>query len=637
MNYLHRDICYVIKVATQILVTERRKVFFPYRDAGMERRRMKIRGAIKRVTSIVRDRKVGTKLWLFFLPALLLILFNLMQLGMQTGNVSRMSKSTYYDEVYLNTRSIMSAERALYQASIAEKALLYGGMNLDDNTKQKLLRDYDFKASKALELVNQTMDQIKNYPEFETFRFSGPFYTIYELNNTFQSKYTKWLDALDLKTGEGDPIAKQDAFDDAIEYLNYMSDILDEYSIQATDNINMDITKMMTGSIILTLVPTLIILVLSVYIMHYLRKSIIRLTRDMDAIANNDLTFTPYQVDSKDELGKLSVSVGAVICSLKDIMSRVSFTSAKLASSSKEMKVNSGEVSLTMNEVSKTIQEIAEGANQQAEDAEHLVNEIGILGQVVERNTESAKELTFASSEIRSASQKGLESVNELEDITKRNEKSFDSIFDIINTTHDNAGQIGQAMEMISAVAKTTKLLALNAAIEAARAGEAGRGFAVVAEEIKKLSEQTESSAQNVDSILKTLKENISSANEQSREVKSAVVDQTTSVADTKEKYLAIMSTLEKINKEILQLNEVSVDMEKSRNSVLNIGMNVSSISEEYAASTQETSASTQQVLAAMNSINQIGEEVDHLVIEIGDLIHRFRLREEAEVISETL
>lgn len=210
-----------------------------------------------------------------------------------------------------------------------------------------------------------------------------------------------------------------------------------------------------------------------------------------------------------------------------------------------------------------------------------------------------------------------------------RNEVSFDSIFDIINTTHDNAGQIGQAMEIISAVAKTTKLLALNAAIEAARAGEAGRGFAVVAEEIKKLSEQTESSARIVDSILKTLKENISSANEQSREVKSAVADQTTSVADTKEKYLAIMGTLEKINKEVLQVNEVSVDMEKSRNSVLNIGMNVSSISEEYAASTQETSASTQQVLTAMNSINQIGEVVDHLVIEIGDLIHRFRLKEE--------
>ena len=60
------------------------------------------------------------------------------------------------------------------------------------------------------------------------------------------------------------------------------------------------------------------------------------------------------------------------------------------------------------------------------------------------------------------------------------------------------ANEIGKVIETISKISAQTNLLALNATIEAASAGEAGRGFAVVAGEVKELSRQTATAADNI-------------------------------------------------------------------------------------------------------------------------------------------
>lgn len=70
-------------------------------------------------------------------------------------------------------------------------------------------------------------------------------------------------------------------------------------------------------------------------------------------------------------------------------------------------------------------------------------------------------------------------------------------------------GKISEVSQEISAIAGQTNLLALNASIEAARAGDAGKGFAVVAEEIKNLSNTTESEIDKVNELVDKVMESV--------------------------------------------------------------------------------------------------------------------------------
>ncbi|MEM1093604.1 MAG: PAS domain S-box protein [Bacteroidota bacterium] len=70
--------------------------------------------------------------------------------------------------------------------------------------------------------------------------------------------------------------------------------------------------------------------------------------------------------------------------------------------------------------------------------------------------------------------------------------------------------RVNEIVGGINTISRQTNLLSLNAAIEAARAGDAGRGFAVVAEEVRKLSENANGSAEQIGALTTEMRTHVS-------------------------------------------------------------------------------------------------------------------------------
>jgi methyl-accepting chemotaxis protein len=67
---------------------------------------------------------------------------------------------------------------------------------------------------------------------------------------------------------------------------------------------------------------------------------------------------------------------------------------------------------------------------------------------------------------------------------------------ELVAEINDNVDRFTEATANILGVARQTRILSLNAGIEAARSGEHGRGFNVVAQEIKRLAEESQKTAE---------------------------------------------------------------------------------------------------------------------------------------------
>lgn len=163
---------------------------------------------------------------------------------------------------------------------------------------------------------------------------------------------------------------------------------------------------------------------------------------------------------------------------------------------------------------SSCVKEMIEQVNSQTAAINDMRESSQNLGDSIQNIQSSVEKIQGNSHSVIETAYHCIEDMNSSIRIVDGSSEQILKINDQVSNFKEKAIKINEILDMVKKIAQKSGLLALNASIEAARAGEAGRGFAVVANQIKDLSSNTTSSAEDVVKYVAELMEGISAISE---------------------------------------------------------------------------------------------------------------------------
>ena len=221
---------------------------------------------------------------------------------------------------------------------------------------------------------------------------------------------------------------------------------------------------------------------------------------ELNTIAQGDLTKQiPEELTRRaDEVGTVAAALSQMQTSLRDIMKSVHHEAAQTVEMSAQVQELVAKLDEHSQDMSATTEEMAAATEETAATTSNIQTLSDNINLEIQNTAEQSQTSENYANEID-------ERATQLQKNTNQSRKAAEEVYGQTKNALEDAIKSAQVVSDIEKftgeivnIADQTNLLALNAAIEAARAGEHGRGFAVVAEEVRKLAEQTSTSAASI-------------------------------------------------------------------------------------------------------------------------------------------
>ncbi|WP_340387365.1 methyl-accepting chemotaxis protein [Paenibacillus sp. FSL E2-0151] len=344
-------------------------------------------------------------------------------------------------------------------------------------------------------------------------------------------------------------------------------------------------------------------------------------------IADGDLTGEPIVVRNKDEIGDLAQAFNIMSANLRTLIHQVGDSAERVAASSEELTASTEQTATATEQVAITMGEIATGMDTQvrmASDGFQTMNELTTgFQQVTENTLHMSEEATKVSVKTISGSESVQSAIGQMNSI----QGTVSNLSVVIQELSRHSQDIVKMVDSISEISAQTNLLSLNAAIEAARAGEQGRGFQVVATEVRKLSEQSALSANQIVPLVASIEKGMRNAAESMVVVSAEVQEGITLVHQAGATFDEIR---EAVGGVAGQTQEVSASIEQMSTGVEQINRSMKTImevTETGAAGTEEVSASSEEQLSAMQEIASAANDLSLMAEQLQQTVSRFKVQ----------
>ena len=326
----------------------------------------------------------------------------------------------------------------------------------------------------------------------------------------------------------------------------------------------------------------------------------------------------------KDEVGNIMRAVLKLRGELTAVVTELKNQSGNLFEQSDSLSKSASDTMNNMKDTDRAVDEMANGATMLAQETQSASENVIEIGNMIDKVNDNTEELAKDADNMKEL---GENAENILRQLIAGQKEMVIHIGVVNDKTHEAnkaAGKISEVVNLITEIASQTNLLSLNASIEAARAGEAGRGFAVVAENIKQLAEQTTSSAADIQDIIHDLEQKSGETVEKTEAVNNIVNKQSEDMKQTADILNQVITGITGLIDKIDSIAVSVANMDKSKENVVDVIGNLSSVSQENAASTEETSASTTMAMETAKKIADEAVKLKDIAQELEDRMKQF-------------
>lgn len=356
----------------------------------------------------------------------------------------------------------------------------------------------------------------------------------------------------------------------------------------------------------------------STWVAGKITKRVKKLANVLDTLGENNLSenFEKYDFE-RDELETLNNSTIDFANNLKEILKTLKEVSSALDMLAIDLNESAKSTSEHCEQISQAVDNVANGAASQAEDTQNITDKIAIIGEDIENIKSNTDTLLQTAEDMEKIKNKSIDEIQNLEKVNELTMEGLSKINNQISITNESVANIQKFIEIIKEITSQTKLLSLNASIEASHAGDAGRGFTVVAEEIRKLAQQSDTSSEEIGSIVQDLLKNYKLIIDEMQTMTENFKVQNEKIKDTKEIFLDLEKGINNTAAQIEGIDEAIITLNKEREEIIDAICNLSAISEENSASSEETMAAIEELNSV---ITEVYEKAQNLEVQSSNL-----------------